>query len=261
MKKEKEMKQCPKCHADNPLDAKFCRKCGTAFTTTNRYKQIINSAIIRIFKVFKKSTVSSSGTFTLDTFRNISFQPVSVVKIRFVNRSILFLGLLFGSLGFAIEIGLIRHVSYMLDYLFYPDFFVEYQNIFEFGCLAIVGLCAFFIVKSWIKKLRFKLNADYIESKFVNNGIVRIARKSRMGLFDKNKNRVLLSSNYSNIEIFDNQHLLIIKGKKKGLFSLTYRRIIIPVLYDSITQFANSVTSVKAQGIEHHYDVKGNKLQ
>ena len=25
------MKQCPKCHADNPLDAKFCRKCGSDF--------------------------------------------------------------------------------------------------------------------------------------------------------------------------------------------------------------------------------------
>lgn len=25
------MKQCPKCYADNPLDAKFCRKCGCDF--------------------------------------------------------------------------------------------------------------------------------------------------------------------------------------------------------------------------------------
>ena len=22
------MKQCPKCHEDNPIDAKFCWKCG-----------------------------------------------------------------------------------------------------------------------------------------------------------------------------------------------------------------------------------------
>ena len=25
------MKQCPKCYAENPLDAKFCRKCGSDF--------------------------------------------------------------------------------------------------------------------------------------------------------------------------------------------------------------------------------------
>lgn len=82
-----------------------------------------------------------------------------------------------------------------------------------------------------------------------------------MGLFDKSKNRVLLSSSYSNIEKFDNQHLLISKGNKKGLYSLTYRRIIIPVMYDSISQFANSVASAIVQGTEHHYDVKGNELR
>ncbi len=82
-----------------------------------------------------------------------------------------------------------------------------------------------------------------------------------MGLFDRNKKKVLLSSTYSNIEKFDNQYLLISKGSKKGLYSLTYRRVIIPVSYDSISQFANSVTSATTQGTEHHYDVKGNKLR
>lgn len=107
----------------------------------------------------------------------------------------------------------------------------------------------------------YKLNADYIEESFINNEIVRIARKSRIGLFDKSKNKVLLSTIYSSIEKFNNQHLLISKGNKYGLYSLTYRRIIIPVLYDSINQFTNSVTSATTQGMEHHYDVKGNKLR
>ena len=26
------MKQCPKCHAENPMDAKFCRKCRYNFS-------------------------------------------------------------------------------------------------------------------------------------------------------------------------------------------------------------------------------------
>lgn len=118
------------------------------------------------------------------------------------------------------------------------------------------------VYSQWlIKKLRYKLNADYIEGNFINSEIVRIARKSRMGLFDKSKKKVLLPSIYSNIEKFDYRRLLISKGNKKGLYSLTYRRIIIPVMYDSISQFAHSVTSATVQGTEHHYDVKGNELR
>ena len=252
--------QCPnpECRADNPANAKFCRKCGTALTPANRYKPIVKSFFNKIFTI---SNSSNAGMFTLDTFRNISFQPVSVVKIRFVNRFVVFLCVLFIALWFATITGLTGNVLYEIDSWFYEDLFVYHQYIVEWGCLAIAGLCALFILKSLIKKLRYKLNADYIEGSFINSEIVRIARKSRMGLFDKSKNKVLLPSGYSNIEKFDNQHLLISKGNKKGLYSLTYRRIIIPVMYDSISQFANSVTSATVQGTEHHYDVKGNELR
>ena len=252
--------QCPnpECRADNPTGAKFCRKCGTAFTPANRYKQMVKSFFNKIFTI---SNSSNAGMFTLDTFRNISFQPVSVVKIRFVNRFVVFLCVLFVALWFATITGLTGNVLYEIDSWFYEDVFVYHQYIVELGCLAIAGLCALFILKWLIKKLRYKLNADYIEDNFINSEIVRIARKSRMGLFDKSKNKVLLSSIYSNIEKFDNQHLLISKGNKKGLYSLTYRKIIVPVMYDSISQFVNSVTSATTQGTEHHYDVKGNELR
>lgn len=252
--------QCPnpECRADNPAGAKFCRKCGTAFTPANRYKQMVKSFFNKIFTI---SNSSNAGMFTLDTFRNISFQPVSVVKIRFVNRFVVFLCVLFVALWFATITGLTGNVLYEIDSWFYEDVFVYHQYEVELGCLAIAGLCALFIPKWLIKKLRYKLNADYIEGNFISSEIVRIARKSRMGLFDKSKNKVLMSSIYSNIEKFDNQHLLISKGNKKGLYSLTYRRIIIPVMYDSISQFANSVTSATIQGTEHHYDVKGNELR
>lgn len=252
--------QCPnpECRADNPANAKFCRKCGTALTPANRYKQMVKSFFNKIFTI---SNSSNAGMFTLDTFRNISFQPVSVVKIRFVNRFVVFLCMLFVALWFATITGLTGNVLYEIDSWFYEEVFVYHQYIVELGCLVIAGLCALFILKWLIKKLRYKLNADYIEGNFINSEIVRIARKSRMGLFDKSKNKVLLPSSYSNIEKFDNQHLLISKGNKKGLYSLTYRRIIIPVMYDSISQFANSVTSATVQGTEHHYDVKGNELR
>ena len=252
--------QCPnpECRADNPAGAKFCRKCGTAFTRTNRYKQMVKSFFNKIFTV---SNSSNAGMFTLNTFRNIAFQPVSVVKIRFVNRLVVFLFILFVALWFATIVGVTGEIVREMDYWFYDEVYIYHQDLVELGCLAMLGLCALFILKWWIKKLRYKLNADYIEGSFINSEIVRIARKSRMGLFDKSKNKVLLSSSYSNIEKFDNQHLLISKGNKKGLYSLTYRRIIIPVMYDSISQFANSVTSATVQGTEHHYDVKGNVLR
>ena len=40
------MIHCPntECNSENPAGAKFCRKCGAAFTPANRYKQMINSA-------------------------------------------------------------------------------------------------------------------------------------------------------------------------------------------------------------------------
>ena len=252
--------QCPnpECRADNPANAKFCRKCGTAFTPANRFKQMFSSAIA---KLFAKSPTAGASTFTLDTFSNITFQPVSVVKIRFVNRFVVFLFILFAALWLATIIGVTGEIVREMNRWFYNEVYIYHQGFVELGCLAMLGLCTLFILKWWIKKLRYKLNADYIEGNFVNSEIVRIARKSRMGLFDKSKNKVLLPSSYSNIEKFDNQHLLISKGNKKGLYSLTYRKIIVPVMYDSISQFANSVTSATVQGTEHHYDVKGNELR
>ena len=43
--------QCPnpECRVENPANAKFCRKCGTAFTPANRYKQMMRSAISKVF--------------------------------------------------------------------------------------------------------------------------------------------------------------------------------------------------------------------
>ena len=163
--------QCPnpECHADNPAGAKFCRKCGIAFTPANRYKQMVKSFFN---KIFTTSNSSNAGMFTLDTFRNISFQPVSVVKIRFVNQFVVFLCMLFVALWFATITGLTGNVLYEIDSWFYEEVFVYHQYIVELGCLAIAGLCALFILKWLIKKLRYKLNADYIEGNFINSEIV-----------------------------------------------------------------------------------------
>lgn len=80
-----------------------------------------------------------------------------------------------------------------IDKWFYEEVFIYPQSEVELGCLAILGLCTLFILRWWIKKLLYKLNADYIEDNFIQDGIVCIVRKFRMDLFDKNKNSVLLS--------------------------------------------------------------------
>lgn len=78
----------------------------------NRYKQMVKSFFNKIFTM---SGSSNAGMFTLDAFRNISFQPVSVVKIRFVNRFVVFLCVLFVALWFATITGLTGNVLYEID--------------------------------------------------------------------------------------------------------------------------------------------------
>ena len=109
--------------------------------------------------------------------------------------------------------------------------------------------------------MRFIYNADYIEDNFIDDNIVRIAKKGQLGLFDKKNKKILLPSCYSNIAVFDEEHLIIYKNNKKGLYSLTFNKIIIPVKYDYILQFVNSVTIVGLDGQEYHFDIKGNKLR
>lgn len=249
------MIQCPnsKCNAENPTNAKFCRKCGSAVVPLNRYKQFLISGLQNLF-VFNKN--KAQQTFTLDVFSNISFQPLSVVHIRFVNRFVVFLCVLFSAFTIFITSSIGRSVIYNFD-----RYTMNYIDYVAKGCSIIAGICIIYILKWTYRKFQYKLNADYIEDSFCKGGIVRIAQKSRMGLFDRSKNKVLLSSKYSNIEYFDNEHLLLIKGKQKGLYSLTYKKIIIPVQYDSIAQFTNSVTTVTSQNVVFHYDIKGNKLR
>lgn len=81
------MKYCSK-HHENPDDAKYCRICGMAFSPVERCKRIIISTINRIFA---KTLDANTGMFTLDTFRSVSFRPMSIVEVRFIKKSLMIL--------------------------------------------------------------------------------------------------------------------------------------------------------------------------
>lgn len=249
-------KKCknPNCLADNPDNAKFCRLCGYAF----------NMSLLMKIRYYLNVILPSNNNdvFTLDSFSNINFSPKSISNIKFVNRFNLFFCIIF-VLTFIILLNVPSYYYREVDDEFYLDGLLYYHQDYLISIIFVFFLITIlFLINNIYNKIRYNLNADYIEEKFIGNQIVRIAKKSRLGLFNTKKKKVLLSSRYTNIEKFDNNHLLLFKGNLKGLYSLTYHKIIVPVKYESISNFINAVTTIVSKdGTLYHFDVKGNRLK
>ena len=105
------------------------------------------------------------------------------------------------------------------------------------------------------------MNADYIEYSAFMNNLYRIAKKGKLGLFDKSMNKVTMGSNYDNITKFDGEHILIEKNGKKGLFSMKKMGIIVPIRFDRIDGFKNSIVKCHKGTESYYYDVNGNKME
>ena len=138
----------------------------------------------------------------------------------------------------------------------------DYSTFRDVLPLAFIqlGLIVCFFLISLYKKIRFKLNADYIENNFVAD-FSRIAKACKLGLFNNKNHRVLLSTRYDSIEKFDTEYLIIERCGKKGIFSIKRRKIIIPVSFDNISKFSNSVATATSGTKVVHYDIQGNKLK
>ena len=117
-----------------------------------------------------------------------------------------------------------------------------------------------FIRRLW-KWLRYKMNADYIEYSAFMNNLYRIAKKGKLGLFDKSKNTVTMGSHYDNITKFDGEHILMEEGGKKGLFSMKKMELIVPIRFDRIDAFKNSIVKCHKGGESYYYDVNGNRME
>lgn len=252
--------QCKFCLADNPNSAKFCRICGkrlepdvriTGFDFAQNLIDYSKHAIKNLFDVD-----SDIREFTLDKFNDISLQPVSIRPIHFVNKFWLIIGI-------NISIFLLAFYSISdIQYFFRNMFGYNYNTFRDVLPLAFIplGLIVCFFLISLYKKIRFKLNADYIENNFVAD-FSRIAKACKLGLFNNKNHRILLSTRYDSIKKFDTDHLIIERYGKKGIFSIKRRKIIIPVSFDNISKFSNSVATATSGIKVVHYDIQGNKLK
>lgn len=265
------MKKCPNNH-DNPNNAKYCRICGYNFDNsfcgqfTNYWNTIVNF-IIRVFntivnesRVYFTSIRYSTG-FTPDMFPNISLAPCSVAKVDFKCKKggvfmiiLVIMFILFTSLSEQIG-SLLLSTGMPIDYSYVVAPGVAF-------ILFLIFLFKFFpfMQRVW-KWFKYKMNADYIEQWAFMSYLYRIARKGKLGLFDKSKNDVTLRSQYDNLTKFDAEHILVEKKGKKGLFSTKKMRIIVPIRFERIEPFNNSIVKCHKGVEQFYYDVNGNKMK
>lgn len=266
------MKRCPNNH-DNPDNAKFCRICGYNFgnSFSRQLKNYWNAFISFATRIFNKminesktrlANMGRSCGFTPDLFPSINLSPCSVAKVSFQCKK----GVAFMAVLIVLFIAL-KSYQYEIEELMYytwgwPSDMLYYVIPSILGILSILFLIKFipFLRRLW-KWLRYKINADYIEYSAFMNNLYRIAKKGKLGLFDKSKNTVTMGSHYDNITKFDGEHILIEKNGKKGLFSMKKMRIIVPIRFDRIDEFKNSIVKCH-RGVEsYYYDVNGNKME
>lgn len=254
-------KYCPKCKTENPISAKFCRNCGASFS--NNFFLVAKERILTIYNhvatVLFKSKTEISNAFTPNTFSSIHLRPKSLVKIRFFNRFNLALTVFLSLCFYLLACQYHPEVS-DLYFAIFGDFRFLAENIIIMSLLISDMIVTMWLVRSMVRFLQFNLNADYIEDSFKKD-LVRIAKRNRLGLFDKKKKKVCLPSKYESIELFDEKHLLVVRNGLCGIYSLDLKKVIIPVRYERIEKFCNSMTTAEIGGRKDYYDINGNRLK
>lgn len=263
------MKRCPKCGTDNPLYAKFCRICGKGLETSKPsvYVHLVD-AITRIYKeiaysmekIFAKST--SEDMFTPDVFPSIQLSPKSICKIRFriLPRLIL---LMFSSIIFCLFVSFDYEIEHIITEMFGYNYYGRDLAIVGLRIILflIMVLNVYLCIRQLWKFLKYHINVDYIEEHSFTGTMVRIAKKSKIGLFDNKSKKVCLSTIYSGITLFDDNHILLERDNKVGLYSIKLRKVIVPVKYKSIAPFHNYMTSANIGNKNDYYDIKGNRIR
>ena len=263
------MKRCPNNH-DNPDNAKFCRICGYNFdySFSSQLKNYWNSFITFATRIFNSmineskarfASMGHSSGFTPDMFPSINLSPCSVAKVDFQCKK----GVAFMAKLIVLFVVLSSfQTRNLLEGMYVPSF-VYYNSItIILSILFVVFLFKFipFLCRLW-KWFRYKINADYIEYSAFMQNLYRIAKRGKLGLFDKSRNTVTMGSHYDNITKFDGEHILIEKNGKNGLFSMKKMGLIAPIRFDRIDAFKNSIVKCYKGAELYYYDVNGNKME
>ena len=266
------MKRCPNNH-DNPDNAKFCRICGYNFDNnfSSQLKNYWNAFISFATRIFNTmineskarfASMGRSSGFTPDMFPSINLCPCSVAKVDSkINKKSIILMLLFFILFLILSINETKIGNVLYYNMDVPSDFAWRSVMVTSIIVFVIFLFKFipFLRRLW-KWFRYKMNADYIEYSAFMSNLYRIARKGKLGLFDKSKNTVTMGSHYDNITKFDGEHILIEKNGKKGLSSIKKMRLIVPVRFDCIDAFKNSIVKCYNGAESYYYDVNGNRM-
>lgn len=260
--------KCCNCDADNPANAKFCGRCGeplessifdSIITEISECFKFIYRWLVEIvskLKIKKTSKDRSKKRFTLDVFKSIQLQPISVAPITFINKFWLVIDILL--LAWMYAFYNMSDVRYLLkDMVGEYNYHILHEIMPLLG--VIFGIISLTLIFSLIKKLIFLVNSNYIEKSFTGS-LVRIAKRCKLGLFDTKNKKVRLYSRYDSIDKFDDNHLVVTRNGKKGIYSITRKKIIVPVSFDSISSFSNSVCTATVGTMIYHFDIKGNRL-
>ena len=224
----------PECHADNPANAKFCRKCG-------------------------QPIVTDQGEYTPDLFPDIELSPISLQPIRFVSgwqkTSFILLPILVIFL-----VAICNDFEYDYKRAFGRDAWEITMTIGLF-CFVVFAISTLVGLKNACRSAIFNANADFIEGKSFVGELKRIAKNKKLGLFDEKKRKILLKSKYDAISKFDEQHILVMENAQKGLYSIPRKKLIIPIVFDDIkSDKIGTFSAVKDMQV-FHYDIYGKELR
>lgn len=248
------------CKAENPANAKFCRKCGEPLGNemSSKLKYRLRKMWEYLLQPVEWSELDQNklGVFTPDIFPNIKFSPCSIVEINFKCKR--------GFISIIILIALI--VLYSIFEYEIHSFFKSHFNLWisDWIPFSLCGLLFIIFIPFTIRCLKFlkyKCNADYIETYPFAQKFHRIAKNQKLGLFDKNRNDTILRAKYDNITLFDADHFLIERNCKRGLYSIRKDRFIVPIRYDKIGQFVNSIVKCSNDNQLDYYDINGHRMK
>lgn len=226
----------PDCHADNPANAKFCRKCG-------------------------QPIVTDQGEYTPDLFPDIDLIPISLKTIRFVNGWQKFSFIL---LPIAIVFLVLVGIEYEWEYkkAFGRDAWEITMTIGAF-CFVVFAISTIVGLKNVCRLAKYNRNTDFVENKYFIKEIRRIAKDKKIGMFDEKAKKVLLKPRFTGLSKLplDEQHILVEENARKGLYSIPRKKLIIPIVFDDIKPDKIGTFAAVKDTQVFHYDIYGKELR